>query len=282
MGKSPWSAWLRRRRAPPLLDLQDFRERVVAAIVKKRPTAEVDQYGDDGLWVTLGKEEAATTLNVARFHTLYCQEPKDLERLIAQLADLPARNPNPATRKALRLLVRPDTYLTETSAAEDRQICRHVAGRLWAIVAADERDAIGFPSAAMLRADLEMDDAAIWDQALANTRRQLSPIDLPPPKSVQLFVTEDGYASSYLADDDLWRRLDKQASDGLLVVPLETNVLCIFGSFSTDGALALRDLTAVSEASADHLSSVALTRRDGRWIEASEIHAAFAPRRLKH
>lgn len=282
MGKGSWPSWIRRRRVPLLLDLQDFRERVAAAIVKRWPTAGVDQYGDDGLWVTLGEEEAATTLNVARFHALYCQAPKDLEMLIAQLTDWPARKQKAATRNALQLLVRPDTYLTETRAPEDRQICRHVAGRLWAVVAVDERDAIGFPSAAMLRADLEMEDTAIWDQALANTRRQLSPIDLPSPKSVHLFVAEDGYASSYLADDDLWRRLDEQASEGLLVVPLETNVLCIFGSFSADGALALRDLTAVSEASADHLSSVALTRRDGRWIEASEIDAAFAPRRFKH
>lgn len=282
MGKGSWLDRLRLRRSSSLLDLQDFRERVVAAIVKQRPSAEVDQFGDDGVWVALGIDEGAFTMNVARFHALYCQEPRDIERLIAQLADWPGRKESPATRKSLRLMVRPDTYLTETDVAENRQICRHIAGRLWSIVAVDERDAIGFPPAATLRTDLGMDDAAIWDQALENNRRQLSNLSLPPKKSVQLLIAEDGYASSYLADDELWRRLDQQASDGVLVVPLETNVLCVFGSFSPECALALPELTAVSEASADHLSSVALARRNGRWVEAAEMDRAFAPSRFKH
>jgi hypothetical protein len=282
MGKGSWPHWLRRRRAPPLLDLQDFRECVVAAIRKRHPNAEVDQFGDDGVWITPEKDSGAFTLNVARFHALYCREPRDLERLITQLADTPWRHQPSTTRKPLRLLVRPDTYLTEASTDEGRQICRHIAGALWAIVAVDEGDAISFPSAMMLRADLGMDDAAIWEKALANTRRQLGPLQLPSEKSVQVFIAKDGYASSYLADDELWRRLDEEAPDGLLAVPLETNVFCVFGSFSPDAAYALPDLLAVSEASADHLSSVALTRRNDRWIEAAEIDRAFAPGRPKH
>ena len=282
MGKGPWPRWLRRSRTPPTrLDLQEFRERVVAELAKRFPTAEVDQFGDDGIWVVVQPSQPGFSLYVARFHALYRQEPRDLDDLVHQLARTPGREARVAARENLRLLVRPESYLT-MGANGVEQICRPVAGLLWAIVAVDEGDAIGFPSASELRNTLNLEDVAIWNLALENTRQGLSPISLPAAKSIQIFAAEDGYISSCLADDELWRRLDQEASAGLLVVPLELNVLCIFGSFSADGAVALADLTAISEASADHLSSVALTRRDGRWIEAAEIDAAFAPSRFKH
>jgi hypothetical protein len=282
MGKGSWPRWPRRSRLPSrLLDLQEFRDQVAVEISKRFPASEVDQFGDDGIWIVVRKDEPGFSLYVTRFHALYCQAPRDLERLIGQLARFPERKPYVATEDSLRLMVRPDTYLTAT-AGQAHQICRHIAGPLWALVAVDEGDAIGFPSASDLQEDLQIDDAAIWNIALANTRQTLSPIELPAVNSVQIFAAEAGYISSCLADDELWQRLDREAPNGLLVVPLELNVLAVFGSFSSDAAFAVPDLVTVSEASADHLSSVALTRREGRWIEAAEIDRAFAPSRFKH
>ena len=245
------------------------------------PSAEIDQFGDDGIYVVVENGQPGCSLYVARFHALYLEDPQSLQDLVRQLAQVPVRESRSATRQSLRLVVRPDTYLTAVAGGVD-QMCRPIAGRLWGIVAVDEGDAIGFPSASELRDDLALDDASIWNVALENTRRGMSPISLPGKQSVQIFAADEGHISSCLADDELWDRLDREASGGLLVVPLELNVLAVFGSFIPSAALALRDLRAVSEASPNHLSSVALTRRGGRWIEAAEVDPAFAPGRFKH
>jgi hypothetical protein len=281
MGKGRWLGWLGRSRSSSrLLDLQEFRERVVAAITKSSPTAEVDQFDDDGIWVTLpGKPDFS--IHVARFHGVYCDNPRDLERLVDQLASVPGRGPRSATADKLRILVRPDTYLIDKDKPE-QQITKHIAGELWAMVGMDEGDAIGFPEGKALREDLAMDDPAIWKRALANTRGDFPRLHVPASKSIQFFAAEQGYASSCLADDELWTRLDQQARDGVIVIPLETNVVCIVGSFSAEAMPALAEACAISEASPDHLSSVPLTRRDGAWVQASEVDPAFARRNFKH
>jgi len=282
MGKGSWPSWLAIGRRPsPLLNLQDFREHVAAAIARRHPSASIDQFGDDGLWVELGGEPAQT-FSLARFHTLYCQQPRDLDRLVNQLGSFPARSRRVSTTDALRILVRPDTYLLEGDAAEDRQISRHLSGRLWAIVAVEESDAIGFPPGSVLREDLRMDDHAIWDRALRNTRREFPAVRVPPVGQLQFLAADNGFASSCLADEALWRRLDGEAEEGLLVLPLETKVVCVVGGRSPDVVPALRSAIAISEASADHLSSVVLTREGGFWLDASKIDQAFAIAPFKH
>jgi len=281
MGKRSWLGWLGPKRS--LLDLEAFRERVAATVLAAHPAASIERAGDQTLFVTLEHaEEEPTTLNCARIHGLYCQAPEELDRLVAQLAGAVEAQSEVATIVALRVLIRPDTYLMALGHEDDTQLSRPLAGDLYALVAIDSPNAVSFPVASKLRADLGLDDAAIWAHAVENTRSKLPHLELPPPREVCVIICEEGEATGLLALESDWRRLDEETDDGILVLPAEKNVLCMISGFDAEAMPALREIIDIAKASPDHLSSTPLTRRDGRWIEAIDLDPAFDPEGPKH
>jgi hypothetical protein len=280
MGKRSWLGWLAVK--PRVLDLQAFRERVAAAVLERHPAAEIERVGDETLVVDLDGKSGGAVLQAGRLHGLYRECPEDLDRLVEQLAAAAEGAAAPATLDSLRVLVRPATYLFPPGPGGDTQLSRPIAGDLLAFVAVDAADSISFPTAAALRDELGLDSAMLWERALANTRAGLPEIELPEATFISVIICDGSEATSALADDYLWDRLDADAADGVLVLPAEKNALAVMAGFSAEAIPALREVLAIAEVSPDYLSSMPLTRRGGRWIEAAELDAAFAPRGFKH
>jgi hypothetical protein len=264
----------------PALDVGEFRERVVAAVLANHPGATFERPDEQGLLVTID-DAGPWTVNCERMHALYLETPEELDGLVRQLAASVGLEPPAASTEALKVLVRPASYLMP---ADDvgAQLSRQITRELRAIVAVDSPTAIHFPDAATLQRDLGLDATAIWSIALENTRRCLPQPELPPPKEISLIICDEGEASGLLALDDEWRRLDEKATAGILVLAAEKNVVCILSEFSREAIPALDEILAVANASPEYLSSTPLTRRDGRWIEAEAVDPAFGHGGTRH
>ncbi|MBL8553118.1 MAG: hypothetical protein JNL41_02480, partial [Phenylobacterium sp.] len=128
-------------RGGKLLDLFAFRERVASKVRALHPDAVIEREGDETLLVRLSGDVEAATLNCARLHQFYCQSPADLDVHVGQLAAAVDGRSTTAAADALRVLVRPETYLFN---GDDAQLSRPLVGDLCAIVAIDSDAAVGF------------------------------------------------------------------------------------------------------------------------------------------
>lgn len=175
--------------------------------------------------------------------------------------------PAPITPESLRVLVRTDRANPPPGPGgpADRGLVRPIAGGLVAIVAVDGPDAYEFLRASILRSRLELDDAAIWSRALANTSAAIpfKPQKLVPGQPARL--AHDGISSSLLADDAFWNAPAMTAQGPIVMAaPNRDEVFLILASDQRMIAAIRQELARVAD-DPDTLFARLLVRRNGRW-----------------
>src|ERR1700761_8659627 len=167
MGKGGVFEWLGLARKP-VLDLKEFRERVIETLLAQEPEFPINRVGEadieygEGGYISLG-----------RAHQYYREHPRVLEAIIAQVAERALQETPPAKPEELVVLVRPDSFEPGESGELDRGLTRRLPGSLIAVVTVDPPRTYVFATAAALRSQLGLDDDAIWARAMANLRDRL-------------------------------------------------------------------------------------------------------------
>jgi hypothetical protein len=201
---------------------------------------------------------------VARGYEYYRETPRDLAIVIGQLADMVLYEPQPATLDELVVLVRPESF-DDRNGDQGAGLAEPLRGGLIAVVAVDTPSRYVFSTAAQLREDLGMEDAAIWDRARLNLRNRIdvTPPNLSPGK-VMTIVTGVGLASSLLAEETFWAHPRLENAGDLVVSPLERDQLIIASLHETELVHSIRRLAAGFNSS-DFLCDRLLLRRNGAW-----------------
>jgi len=248
-------------RKPPL-SIGAFRERVIGDLLERRPDLQLERVDDAEIRVEGGGET-----NVARGYAYYREHPQELDLVVRQVADLVLAEIEPAKPDDLIILVRPDSFRTGQNGNDDCGPARPLAAGLVAIVAVDAPARYVFTPVAKLRAELGMDDDAIWDRAMANLRLRL---DSRPPKFRPGYLTglktDIGLAASLLILDDYWAHPSFAELGDLVVAPVERDEIVVAPLKDATAVQALRNLVARRDSS-QFLCDQLLLRRDGAWSE---------------
>lgn len=249
-------------RKPPLT-LEEFREQVIGEVLRRKPELEVERVDHAEIHVGDGG-----TSHVARAHQYYREHPRKLDLVVRQLADLVVYEAEPAKAEDLIVLVRPDSFRTGEDGAMDRGPVRPIAAGLVGIVAVDAPSSYRFAVNGELSQELDMDDAAIWDRAMANLRDRLKGASPPrqKPGHVTGVTTDIGLASSLLLLDEYWAHPDIVSLGELVVAPLERDELVIAPLNDPLMVKALRNIVSQRDNS-QFLCDRLLLRRNGAWEE---------------
>lgn len=172
--------------------------------------------------------------------------------------------PERAKAEELILLVRPEGFEARDG-ERGAGLALNLPGGLIALVAVDTPSRYVFTTAAQLREDLGMDDAAIWDRARSNLRQRIDP---SPPKisrgKILTIETGVGLASSLLAEETFWTHPNLANAGDLVVLPLERDQLIIVSTSETELVHSMRRLAATFNSS-EFLCGSLLLRRNGAW-----------------
>jgi hypothetical protein len=248
-------------RKPPLT-LDQFRERVIAEILRRTPEAKVERDGDADIKVVDGGDGT-----VARAYQYYCEHPRELDVVTGQIVDAILHEPEPAKAEDLIVLVRPDSFRTGEDGRTDCGPARPIAAGLIGIVAVDTPSNYVFSPNGTLSEELGLSDGAIWDRAIANLKER---IGATPPKAradkIMGMTTDIGLASSYLLMDEYWDHPNLLSLGDLVVAPLERDELVVVPASDALMVKALRNLVAQRDSS-QFLCDRLLLRRNGAWEE---------------
>jgi hypothetical protein len=240
----------------------EFQDCVIEEIRRRHPTAVVVRMGVDELSVDLPDGEGGV-IHLERAYALHCAAPRNLSLLLGEVVSM--LDPiEIAAADELVVLVRPFEF-----EAEADMLRRPIVGVLGAHVALDKPERYVFAPASELHENLKLDDEALWDRALRNTRDKLG-VDPPPliPEQILMMQTDDGLAASLLAFDDFWDSEELTAAGPLAVAaPLHTEV---HAAPLSDAKSVARLRQVLAEADGPFfLTSDLFVRRDGRWEVAS-------------
>ncbi|MET0271849.1 MAG: hypothetical protein ABW360_02555 [Phenylobacterium sp.] len=260
MGKGSWLEKLGLKRAP--VSLGEFREIVVAEVRRRKPEVELQLVGEAS--IARGEDRIMT---VEHDYAYYLGRVSERDAVVGQLAELLLFEAPLARADELIVLVRPAEFQAQGKEREDKGLARPIAAGLIAVVACDTSDRYVFSTASKLRADLGLEDEAIWDRAHANLRER---IDIVPPRlefgKVVTIQTGARLASSLLAVRSFWEDPDLLAAGDLVVLPLESDQLIFTRAGEAELIQWMRRL-AVGWSSPEFLSDRLLLRRGGRWEE---------------
>ena len=248
-------------RKPPLT-LEEFRERVIAEILRRKPEAVVEREGDADLRVVDGGDGT-----VARAYQYYREHPRELSLVIGQITDSILFEPEPAKPEDLIVLVRPDSFRTGRDGLGDCGPALPIAAGLIAIVAVDMPSNYRFAPNGELTKELGMDEDAIWERAFANL---IERVGLTPPKPKPGYLiglkTDIGLASSLLALNEYWEHPNLADLGDLVVAPVERDELIVVPANDPMMVKALSNLVAQRDNS-QFLCDRLLLRRNGGWEE---------------
>jgi hypothetical protein len=249
------------KRQPPLT-LEAFRERVIEGMQQRAPGLSIERTGD----ATIEYGDGGQT-HVARGYAYYRENPRELESVLAQLAEHVGREQHVASPDELIVLVRPSGFQAGEEGGSDQGLALDLPAGLIAAIAVDLPDRYEFPTASRLRQTLGMDDAAIWERALANLieRVGLTP-PAPKPGFMIGFKTDVGLASSLLVLHEYWDHPNLAGLGDLVVAPVERDELIAVPASDPTMIKALRNLVAQRDNS-QFLSRRLLLRRNGVWEE---------------
>lgn len=238
----------------------EFQDSVVEAIRRRHAAAVVVRLGVDELNVDLPDREGGV-IYLERAYALHRAAPRNLPLLLDEVISM--LDPiEIASADELVVLVRPFKFEAEPQADLLR---RPLASVLGAHVALDKPERYVFAPASELRESLKLDDEALWDRALRNTRDKLG-VDPAPliPEQIMLIQTDDGLAASLLALDDFWDS-KKLTAMGPLAVAAPSHMEVHIAPLS-DAASVRRLREVLAEADGPFfLTNDLLVRRDGRW-----------------
>lgn len=248
-------------RKPPLT-LEEFRERVVTEILRRKPDADIERMGEADIRITEGGDGT-----VARAYQYYREHPRELDLVTAQITDAILYEPEPAKPEDLIVLVRPDSFRTGKDGGDDCGPARPLAAGLVGIVAVDMPSTYRISPNGELAEELGMDDGAIWDRAMANLRERIGGAP-PKPKPGYLIGmrTDIGLASSLLLLDEYWAHPHLADLGDLVVAPVERDELVVVPFGDPLMVTALRNLVAQRDSS-QFLCDRLLLRRNSAWHE---------------
>jgi hypothetical protein len=261
-------SWCARAETP--MSMAAFRDAYAAEIVHRRPDAKVAAVAPDQLSVTLaGGVQLTAVLDNAYTH--YRDQPSQLRSVLDSYVSATLESATPPTYTAAQLLVlvRPVSYAQAQAAMEAAPgplLTRPIAGDLVAIVAVDEPTTYQFIPASTLRAQLKMEDAAIWARALANTRRKLPAVPGGDnPDTAVTLATGLGLAASLLAEPDYWDTPALQVGGPPVVAPVAKDIVFLGHLGDAKLVRAMRKAAAASGDDPDGLSDQLFVRRNGAW-----------------
>jgi hypothetical protein len=246
--------------AENLLSMSQFRERVAERIRVDHPETQVIAIGESQLRVEIpGGQTMTSTLD--RAYGIYQGNPQDLPDILKGLSGTIRAHRKPATLASIVLLVRPQDY-----DARNDLLRRSLAGGMSAMVAQDEPDSFEFPSRGELRAELKLDDDAIWKRALQNTRARISIAPRHPDANRIEHINTGGYfASSLLADSDFWNAPAMLSEGPLVVFALARDDIYVVPLRSRALVDRLRAMTAQVRDDINGLTNDLIVWRNGRW-----------------
>jgi len=261
------SLWCASARAAPLISIQAFRDAYVAAVVKAYPTATVKVVADDA--VEIGDSHGGSvTSSLDHAYAYYQQDPKELEAILKGEVETlgAASQPLSVTAGKLVVLVRPAAFLPTGMPAAKTPLHRPLAGDLIVLVGADGGVAWIYPPAAKLRAQLKMDNDAIWAQALANTGQEIPGVPaLGKRRALATLTGGHGLTSSVLAEPGVWDTPAMQVGGAPVVAPIAKDMVLVIHLDDAKGVAALRGLAAKSQTDPDALTQQLFVRRNGAW-----------------
>lgn len=262
--------------SPNLLSGPAFRDAYVDALRTAIPDVEVE-LRDDETFTAKWDADKEIEVNTGNAYRRYREDPDELAAILARYVAVVTQldEPGASDPGTLVILIRPADYVEGAvrfvaakpgpPAVDPTPLSRPLAGDLRAYVAVDSATAFSIPAAADLRDKLKLDDAAIWDRALANTTPQLLRPRPPGRKAVSIITTGKGLAASLLVDDAYWDSPRMRAAGPLFVSPVGRDMVVVVRD---DGKVldSLRRIAAEEVGEPDGLSSLILTRRDGAWV----------------
>jgi uncharacterized protein YtpQ (UPF0354 family) len=102
--------------------------------------------------------------------------------------------------------------------------------------------------------------------AMANLKRVLHPIKRLGESPLFAFTTDDGYCSSLLLLDDLWKTQTNSVQGDIVVAVPARDILLFTGSSSTNGIKEIREKVEQIRKDGSHLvSATLLIRKNGHW-----------------
>lgn len=250
--------------AEPVLSYEAFEQRVAAEIIQTYPGASVKPR--EGRTIAIKPpNQPEFTYSLARAYAVYAGAPAELPTIVGNLVSGLAEKP-PASAKDLVVLVR-SSLDTPVRAEPGRRVLRRpLAGNLTLFMAEDRPDSFAIPRAEELTAELQMDETAIWEVALRNTRAKLDfqKAPLRAGRVVEL-ASEDGLAPSVLALDEFWESPELTSGGPVVVAVFARSV--IYLALESDRELVgrLRELMEANRDDPNSLTGQLLVRRDGRW-----------------
>jgi hypothetical protein len=246
--------------AADILTKAQFRQQVAARIVADHPTAKITMVGADSIRVELPGVEAMTT-TLERAYGIYKGQPEVLPDILKGLSGSVRAHRPKATLDTLIVLVRPDTFVTGRGV-----LARPLAGGMSAIVALDEPDNFEFPTRGGLRAELALEDKAIWRRALENTRAKtrITPRPIDPQRMVHI-GTGGYFASSLLADDEFWDSKEMRSAGPLAVFAFARDDIYFAPLSNTPAVEELRKMATQLRNDPNGLTNDVIVRREGHW-----------------
>jgi hypothetical protein len=263
-------------RAAEPMSMAAFRDAYAAEVRHRRPDAKIEAIAPDQLSITLpGGAQLTAVLDNAYDH--YLDQPSQLRSVLGSYVSATLESATPPTYTAAQLLVlvRPVSYAQAHAAmvASSPEAAKHgplltrpIAGELVAMVAVDEPTTYQFIPAATLRAELKLDDAAIWARALANTQRKLPTVPSDDDKdAVVTLETGMGLAASLLVEPANWDTPALQKDGPPVVAPVAKDIVFLTHLGDTRVVAAMRKAAAASVDDPDGLTTQLFVRRNGAW-----------------
>jgi hypothetical protein len=242
----------------------EFRDCVADAIRRRHPAASVARVGGDEIRVVWPSGEDSV-LHLSRAYEVHRAAPRNLPVLLDELLSMlgPVEI---AAADELVVLARPFTLGADQP--DPGQLRRQLVGDLAVVVALDKPESYVYPPAEELRDGLNLDDDALWERALRNTRERLGVEPVPlVPEQVLLIQTDDGLASGLLALDAFWDSPELTAFGPLAVAAPYQSEVHIAPLSDAQAVERLRKVLAEA-AGPFFLSDALLVRHGGGWKAA--------------
>jgi len=252
--------------AAPPMRMTAYRDAYVAAVRKAHPDDTVTVKADNAVDVTNAKGDT-TTSYLDHGYQLYQHDQDQLAEILAgEVATLDAAGDDTFTAEQLIVVVRPAGFLPPGMKGRKAALHRDLADGLIVLVAADRPQSWAYPTGAKLRRALKLDNDAIWDRALANTRRELPAAPVQDKRrSIAALTTGKGVASSLLAEPDVWDTPAMQVGGAPVVAPVSKDMVLLVHADDTKGVAMLRQMAAKDAGDPDALTQQLYVRRNGAW-----------------
>lgn len=249
-----------------VLTARQFQDRVVEEVVRHHPGAKVTRLDDYQLQIELPGGHSGTT-HLERAYGLYEGTPSELNLIVQNIAS--SIGPRGQARaQDLLILVRPASFTLEAGPGEDSGplLKRPLVGDLAAYVAVDRPDSYAMLRSSELRAQLKMEDAAIWAAAMQNTRAHLDfPRRAPQAGRIAEISTGEGLAASLLLLDEFWDSPELTSAGPLVVAVFARDNVLVTSLSDAKNVQALRKLMADVRDDPNGLTNDLIVRRNGRW-----------------